>query len=481
MLRGVARGGVLNLAGAVAAGLGGFAATWLAARGLGAPAWVGAFFTAMAAFTLAAGVAKLGAQTSLVYWPARLRALGARQDLVRCLHCGLAPVAVAAVLAAAALAVVAAWLPAAVAGPLRVFAVFLPLAVLADALLAAARGYRALRPTVVLDRLLRPVLQVAALGCLVIWSGGPGAFAAAWAAPYLPVAVLAGYTLTRVHRRDRSASGTPGFSAGVYWGFAAPRALASVAQIALQRVDILLVAAVGSLPAAALYAIAGRYVVLGQVAAGGLAQAVQPRLAERLAVDDIAGVRTLYQQSTAWLVLATWPLHLLVAGNATVYLGLFGGTYRDGAPVVWILAAAMLVATGCGTVDMVLLMGGRTRWNLYNVLLALSTMVALDLVLVPRHGAVGAAIGLGCAVLVNNLVPLVQVWRTLRVHPFGDATRCAARLAAGTCGVPPLLATGAGAGPAATVAASAAGLACFVTGAYLLRRRLNLHLLKGSR
>jgi O-antigen/teichoic acid export membrane protein len=487
MLRGVARGGVLNLAGAVAAGLGGFGVTWLVARGLPGPAQVGAFFTATAAFTLAAAVAKLGTQTSLVYWPARLRAIGTHRDLVRCLHCGLPPVAVAAVVAAATLGVVAGNLPDAVAGPLRVFAMFLPLAVLADALLATARGYRALRPTVVLDRLLRPALQVVALGALVLWAGGGSvAFAAAWAAPYLPVAVLAGYTLARVHRRwgereGRSASGTPGFSARAYWAFTAPRAVASVAQIGLQRVDVLLIAALGSLPAAALYAVAGRYVVLGQVAAGGLAQAVQPRLAERLAVDDTDGVRTLYQQSTAWLVLATWPLHLLVAGNATVYLGLFGGSYRGGAPVVWILAGAMLVATGCGTVDMVLAMGGRTRWNLYNVLFALSTMVALDLVLVPRYGAVGAAIGLASAVLVNNLVPLAQVWWTLRVHPFGAGTRCAARLAAGTCGVPPLLATAAGAGPAVAAAVSALGLIGFATGAYLLRRRLNLHLLKGSR
>jgi O-antigen/teichoic acid export membrane protein len=179
-------------------------------------------------------------------------------------------------------------------------------------------------------------------------------------------------------------------------------------------------------------------------------------------------------------VLATWPLHLLVAANATVYLGLFGTGYAAAAPVVWTLAAAMLVATGCGMVDMVLAMAGRTRWNLYNVLLALSTMVLLDLLLIPRLGAAGAALGLAAAVLVNNLVPLAQIWRHLGVHPFGPATRRAVALAAGTCGVPPLLAAAADADRIAVAVTSAAGLACFLTGCYRSRRQLNLHLWKGS-
>jgi O-antigen/teichoic acid export membrane protein len=170
-----------------------------------------------------------------------------------------------------------------------------------------------------------------------------------------------------------------------------------------------------------------------------------------------------------------------VAVNAIVYLGLFGSAYTGGVAVVWIFAGAMLVASGCGTVDMVLAMGGRTRWNLCNVLAALSTMVIVDLVLVPRFGAAGAAVGLAAAVCVNNLAPLVQIFRTLGVHPFGPATRRAAALSAGTCGVPPLLVAALGGGSAVLMAASAAGLISFLAGAHALRHSLNLHLLKGTR
>ncbi|GIJ44789.1 hypothetical protein Val02_16750 [Virgisporangium aliadipatigenens] len=481
-LRGAARGGLVNLVGAGVAGAAGFGATWLATWGIGDQARVGAFFTAVASFTLAVAVAKLGSQTSLVYWPARLRTLGARQELLRCLHCGLSPVAVLSVAGSAVLGIAAGHAPHDVAGPLRVMAVFLPFAVLTDTLLAATRGYRALRPTVMLDRLLRPTLQLLVLGGLTLSvHSGTSVFAAAWAAPYVPAALLAGYALARVHRADTSPAGAHVFTAGRYWAFTAPRAVASVAQLALQRVDVLLVAAWGSLPAAAMYAVAGRYVVLGQIVNSGLAQAVQPRLAERLAVHDLPGARQLYQHATAWLVLCTWPIHLLVAANAGAYLALFGPSYVDGRPVVWLLAGAMLVATACGTVDMVLSMAGRTRWNLTNVLLALGTMIVVDFALVPRFGATGAAAGLASAVLVNNLVPLAQIRHLLGLHPFGSATRCAFLLTACTCGVPPLVADLLGAGPVVVAAVSVAGLGCLGIGAYLLRRPLTLHLLKGVR
>src|SRR5689334_8501569 len=158
------------MAGSALAGGSGVVVTWIVARALGAER-AGAFFAATAAFVLAGGLAKLGTQTGLVYWPARLRATGRGHLLGACLRTGLLPVAgLSAVLAAAmwcgapAIArLTATDAPHVVAehtAGLRMLALFLPLQALTDALLTATRGYRAMRPTVVLDRLLRSTLQV---------------------------------------------------------------------------------------------------------------------------------------------------------------------------------------------------------------------------------------------------------------------------------------------------------------------------------
>ncbi|MGA5301386.1 polysaccharide biosynthesis C-terminal domain-containing protein [Nucisporomicrobium flavum] len=496
--RGVARGGLANMVGSALAGGTGVVVTWVVARALGAEQ-AGAFFAATAAFVLVGGLAKLGTQTGLVYWPARLRATGRDHLLGACLRTGLTPVLVLAVVLGVAM-----WLAApAIAGltaadspdvrhehiaGLRVLALFLPLQAMTDALLTATRGYKAMRPTVTLDRVLRSTLQllcIGAAGAAAMWtSASLPAFALAWVAPYLPVTVLAALALRKIYlagkpERFRTRRSERLDLRRDFWRFTGPRALASVAQLALQRVDVLLVAALGGLVPAAVYAVAGRFVVLIQFANQGISQSVQPRLAEALAVGDRASANHLYQTATGWLVLVTWPINLLVILFAPLYLRLFGESYVAGTPVVVVLACAMLVATGCGMVDMVLAMAGRTSWNLYNVLVALVVTIGLDVLLIPRYGALGAAIGLACAMVANNLLPLVQVGRVARLHPFGRGTLAAGALSVACFGVLPRAVTVL-TGTGTTGLALAAGVAvpAFAAGAWLLRRPLALDAFK---
>ncbi|MCU7730254.1 polysaccharide biosynthesis C-terminal domain-containing protein [Actinoplanes sp. KI2] len=488
----VARGGLANMVGSALAGGTGFGVTWIVARSLG-PDQAGAFFASTAAFVLAGGLAKLGTQTGLVYWPARLRATGRAELLGACLRTGLAPVigmslllAVGLWLTAPAIAHATAHDSRAVVGThtagLRVLALFLPLQALTDALLTATRGYRMMRPTVLYDRIVRSALQlllVAAAGVATLWTAGTlPVFAFAWAAPYLPVTVLSAYAIRKLYL----ASKPPGVTTrrverrGLrrdFWRFTGPRALASVAQLALQRVDVLLVAALGGLAPAAIYAVAGRFVVLIQFANQGISQSVQPRLAEALTIGDRANANHLYQTATGWLVLVTWPINLVVIQLAPLYLRLFGDGYTAGRAVVVILASAMLVATGCGMVDMVLAMAGRTSWNLVNVLIALGVTIGLDVLLIPRFGALGAAIGLACAMVANNVLPLVQVGRAVGLHPFGRGTRAAALLSLACFGVLPLL--------VGALAGLALAVPTFLAGVWLLRGPLALDAFTSTR
>jgi O-antigen/teichoic acid export membrane protein len=88
----VARGGVLNLAGAGVAGLGTVALTVIVARSFSQAA-AGAFFTAMSLFLIVEAVASLGAATGTTYFIARLRALGQPHRIPEVLRTAIRPVA----------------------------------------------------------------------------------------------------------------------------------------------------------------------------------------------------------------------------------------------------------------------------------------------------------------------------------------------------------------------------------------------------
>lgn len=451
-LVGLARGGALSLAGAVVSAGVNLGLTVLITHGL-SRSRAGEFFAVTSVFLTAEVLCRLGADVGLVYFFARWRALG-RLDLLRSgLRSALTWVLAVSVAVAIVLFVwadpIARLVRSGGDGPgvLRVLAVLLPGVVAYDLCLGATRGFARMRPTVFIDRIGRPVLQLVLVAVVLAlgWRGGVGV---AWAVPYA-ACVVAGVVAVRALPWTRAAAGaavpappvpavtraegtgsadtrTPGRE---FWAFTAPRAVAGVAQVLLQRLDIILVAALRGPADAAVYTAATRFLVVGQFVNQAFAAPAQPRLSALLAVGDRAGAEQVYRASTAWLVATTWPLYCVIGVLAPSYLGAFGSGYADGLRVVYLLCAAMLVASMVGFVDVVLLMAGRTRWNLATTVSALALNVGLDLVLIPHLGIVGAAVGWCAAILATNVVPLAIIARTVRISPFGRGAAVIAVLA----------------------------------------------------
>lgn len=484
----LARGGVLGLLGAGVSAVAGVLIVLVLARAVPAAA-AGTFFALTSVFLLGQAIAKLGTNTSLVYYLTRFRALGVPERIPGTLRIALVPVVAVSLVLALGLYAAAPWLSEVLVGEatpaaqtaLRVCALLIPVAALADALVSATRGFDTLVPTVVWDRIGRSLLQVLAVVVAVLlgWVA-VGALVAAWALPYLLPALLGGRDLARRVRKLPRGDAPP-LEAGEFWRFSGPRALASMAQIALQRLDIVLVAALlGPVPAA-VYTAASRVLVVGQLANQAISTAIQARLGELLATDDIPAANTAYRAATAWLILLNWPLYLLCALFAPQLLSVFGEVYTGGVDVVVILSAAMLLASACGMVNLVLVMAGRSIWNLGNALLALGVNVGLDLLLIPRLGIAGAAVGWGVAIAVSNLVALAQIRASLGLHPFGRATLVAMGLAGSCFGVLPGLALALGVGPGPTAAAVAVGAAAYGLLVYRLRRTLAVDVLRRRR
>ncbi|MCK2213217.1 polysaccharide biosynthesis C-terminal domain-containing protein [Actinomadura sp. ATCC 31491] len=407
---GAARGGVAGVAAAGAAAAAQFGLVVVVTRTVSA-AGAGTFFAATAVALMAAGITKLDAGNGLVYFIARAKTYGYR-GMTGYIRAATVPCVVAACAAAALL-----WPR---VGPV---AAMVPVIVLGDVLLAATRGFGSLRPTVLLDGLLLPVAQFALVAAVAL-AGRPGWLAAAWGLPYLPVLVLAAVA---VRGRAPRCPYLPGTGRDL-WRYTAPRSLAGAVQAVLQRLDVVVVALLAGPAQAAVYTAATRFKVVGQLANQGLAQAVQARLVSALAGGELARARELYQAATIWLVLLTWPVWLAYAVLAPWLLTVFGPGYGTAAPVALVLAATMMVATACGMVDVVLTAAGHTGASLLNLLAAVACTLALDLALVPAHGALGAVAGWSGGVLVKNLLPLWQLHRRYGLHPFGRHTLPALRL-----------------------------------------------------
>ena len=450
----------------------------------------GVFFSVTSVFLIASAVGQLGTQTGLVYFLARSRTLGQRTMIDRYLRAALRPVVAVAIAMTVALLVFAHPLAALItprhvdlaASYLRLLALFIPVVAVESVYLAGTRGLGSMRANTTIEQIGRPIAQLALVSVAVLGASSV-LVGVAWSIAYVPAAVLAVLAYAKARRRlghiakeranDDATHDTERLRG--FWRFTLPRALTNIIQMIIQRFDIVLVGAISGAVAAAIYAAATRFIVIGQLGTNALTLAVQAPLAARLADNDRAGANHLYQTSTAWLILVTWPIYLTLILFAQPLLGVFGHGYSTGLTVIVVIASSMLVSTGLGMVDTVLAMAAHTAWNLGNAILALAVNLGIDLWLIPSHGILGAAVGWAAAIVARNISAVTQVAVSQHFHPVSVSTIVAIALSVitfiGVGGAARLLL---GATVSGLVVGVVAAGACYLAGLWLLRTQLEL-------
>ena len=420
----VARGGAIGLVGAAVSALAGFGLAVVVTNAYAAST-AGTFFTATSAFFILLSLATLGVDAGLGRFLLRFETLGRTQDIPLVLRAAFRPVVVVSLLLSTAVFLSAGWLaPFLGLGAqgsyiLRMLALVLPAAVISDACLSGTRAFGRMRTTAFVDRMFRAGTQTAAV--LVVTSLGMGVVGttAAWAVPYVVAALFAAVALRRLARRRHSSAPAEGVVVSGYapvrrefWSFTWPRGVTRLAQIVIQRADILIVAALRSPGEAAIYTAATRFVALGQFGTQAIQQVLQPRFTALLASGDRDTLGAVYRTSTAWSMTLSWPMYLVVGCAPAFYLRLFGEDYRDmGVPVVVTMAGAMLFAVATGPVDTLLLMHGKSALSMVNAFVALAVDLGLCFVLIPRLGVWGAALAWACAVATRCTLAVLQVRR----------------------------------------------------------------------
>jgi O-antigen/teichoic acid export membrane protein len=126
----------------------------------------------------------------------------------------------------------------------------------------------------------------------------------------------------------------------------------------------------------------------------------------------------LFKSITRWTLAGTIPLLLLFLVAPGPVLKVFGGNYSTGTSWLRILLIGQIVNVSVGAAGFILIMVGRTGWDL----LVYASSFALDLgvavALVPSLGPKGAAIAQATTLVFSNAFRLLLVWRFVRIQPY---------------------------------------------------------------
>ena len=131
----------------------------------------------------------------------------------------------------------------------------------------------------------------------------------------------------------------------------------------------------------------------------------------------------LYKNVTRWTFAATIPVLLVLGIMPGETLRIFGDEFAAGADALRIVIVGMIVSVMVGTVGFILIMAGRTGWDLavYVGAFAIDIGIAVTFAGPDRLGIRGAALAQALASSFSNGARLLLVRRFLGIWPFDQA------------------------------------------------------------
>jgi O-antigen/teichoic acid export membrane protein len=316
-----------------------------------------------------------------------------------------------------------------VAPVLRVFGVALPLAVVVRLTVATVRGRQEALPRVYVENVAQPLSRFALVAVAVGLGLGAVCVAVAYLVSYALVALLA---VRYLRRTALFADVTPTPMRRALFSFSAPLLVVAATNMVFVNVDTFMLGYFSTTGAVGLYGVVYPLGVALTLVLKSVNFVAMPVISELHAAGRTDRLRRTYQVVAKWVLVATLPPFLvLVSFPGVVLRGTFGAEYADGAATLAVLAVGFFSHAVAGPSGNALTALGRTRTVMYVNVTVAAVNVAVNLLLIPWLGPLGAAVATVVGYLLLNGLYVTALYRAEGVHPFRARTLRPALLAGG--------------------------------------------------
>jgi O-antigen/teichoic acid export membrane protein len=278
---------------------------------------------------------------------------------------------------------------------------------------ASLRALGRALPSVASDSMAAPALRLATGAWAVAVAPSPRSAAFAYAGT--EAAVLAVTLLMLWHVLPRG--GRPGPVPGLF-RFSLPMSLNRVILYTNNQTEVIVLGLLAPAATVGIFGVAKRLSMIIGALLASVTVLFNPMAADLHHRGRTGELDRLFKTSSRWLFTLGWPVCLIEVLFAPDIVRVFGGSFASGAPALVILAIGQLVNVGTGTAANLLVMAGRARLTLVTSIVFLAVSLVLDLLLIPRHGLLGAAVANASAMVLVNLLRLWLVHRVLGLEPY---------------------------------------------------------------
>ena len=299
--------------------------------------------------------------------------------------------------------------------------VAIPFAALTWVYLGGTRGLKIMRHTLYIFWVGQPLgwIAFAVAGWIVAKTAGVTAFAytASWGLACV-FAWWAWERETRGFEARTEGGGIPEERTGALMKFGALRAPATLFAQLLFWVDTFVLAAYRGSAQVGVY---GATVRTGQsllLFLTSLSLVFSPFVADLHYKGEKDKLDALYKNVTRWGLATTLPILLALAILPATIMRVYGEKFVVGSSALEILIIGLIVPVIVGTVGFILIMVGRTGWDLLVYVASFAVAVGIAVWLAPTYGMKGAAIAEAVTLTLSAFARLLLVRRFVDIWPF---------------------------------------------------------------
>lgn len=278
------------------------------------------------------------------------------------------------------------------------------------------------------DQILRPGALIVLLAACA-WTQRPLASGSAMLLTAIAAYAALGGLSVHLYRSFREVwSADPRYHDARRWfGLSAPLLGIAIIQELLNQLEVIMLGSLAGPSEAGLFAAASRLASLMAFALAAFGIVSGPLIASAHHRHDLGELHRITKLTTRLAMLFAVAVAVALAAAGKLLLALFGSEFEAAYPALLILVAGGLVNAFTGIVVYLATLTGRERAALIIFGAALCVSFALNLVLIPRLGVVGAAIASSSGLAVWNLAMLAYVRRAIGIDASALGFRPAAR------------------------------------------------------
>jgi O-antigen/teichoic acid export membrane protein len=305
--------------------------------------------------------------------------------------------------------------------PLKIFAAGIPFFTLIQVLAAIFRGFDRTEPMVIFQYLMLNVLFLGLLS-LVVVAGLPltTVFYAYLAALVITFCALAIYAALRLPQQTGSptASVTNPITRELLL-FSLPLLGATMLIMVMTWTDTLMLGYFRTPSEVGLYNTAQPLAQFISTPLNAMILIYIPIATGLFSRNEMSQLRATYAISTRWIVFMTLPVFLILFLFPEAVLSLFfGAAYVSAAAALRILSLGFMITNLLGTNGAALIAMGHSKFIMWASLATATINIALNVILIPSLGIVGAATASVASLTLINIIVSVKLYLLCRAQPF---------------------------------------------------------------